>query len=167
MAIFTEKYQEEFQKWQAFMNNKGVVVVSNVRPVDGSEVEEDNKIFEFDSGAVRTSEPMFDPEGFMSPVVIRAFSIYMEKHRTQANGNIRNSDNWQKGMSKARYMRSMTRHWLDVWTEWRSPSCSQEKLLDCLCALFFNVQGMMLQLLISLGRVESPAIRSEDVPKQQ
>jgi len=122
---------------------------------------------EFDSGSTRSSEPLEDPEGFLSPYVINQYNDYMARNRTQADGNIRNGDNWQKGMPKARYMRSMWRHFLDVWGVWRQGS-DLNVMIDPLCALMFNVHGMLLEVLISLGHIKRPIIRSEeDVPKQQ
>lgn len=118
---------------------------------------------EFNSGSTRSTEPLEDPEGFLSPFVINYFNEYMAKHRTQADGEIRTGDNWQKGMPKARYMRSMWRHFLEVWTIWRNPRASSLKLLiDPLCALMFNVHGMLLEVIISLEYVQRPIIRSED-----
>lgn len=121
---------------------------------------------EFDSGSTRSAEPLEDYEGFLSPLVIREFGKYMARHRSNKKGDIRQPDNWQKGMPKARYMRSMARHFLDVWQLWRMhPVGDGEALLDALCALMFNVQGMILEVLISTGD-DRPIIRSEgDVSK--
>ena len=118
----------------------------------------------FNSGATRTSEPLEDYEGFLSPAVIREFGRYMAHHRMQADGEVRSSDNWQKGIAKKRYMRSMWRHFLDVWADWRNDRIG-DALLDSLCALFFNVQGMILEVLVSTGKAKRPHIRSGDVPK--
>ncbi|MEE8115077.1 MAG: hypothetical protein V3T23_12080 [Nitrososphaerales archaeon] len=136
-----------------------------------AQIRAQSQMAEFNSGATRTAEPLEDPEGFLSPVVIQAYCQYMSKHRKQEDGKVRNSDNWQKGMPKARYMRSMWRHFFDVWYKWRNfrePDLMLG-LLNALCALLFNVQGMMLEVLISMGRTSRPVIRSEeeDVPKQQ
>ena len=49
----------------------------------------------FKSGATRDSdETKIDFEGFMSPLVIERFGEYMTKHRIQADGGLRDSDNW-------------------------------------------------------------------------
>ena len=116
----------------------------------------------FDSGATRTAEPLEDYEGFLSPLVIEEFGKYMAVHRVQANGETRLSDNWQRGMTKARYMRSMWRHFLQVWKLWRKERLGDGKaMLGALSALMFNVHGMMLEVLISTG-AERPIIRSEE-----
>lgn len=110
---------------------------------------------EFKSGATRSPEPLEDPEGFLSPFVIDAFNAYMAKHRTQSDGKLRASDNWQKGMPKRRYMRSMWRHFLQVWRIWRQEGRSGH-LVEPLCALMFNVHGMLLEVLISTGKIQRP-----------
>lgn len=121
----------------------------------------------FDSGATRTAEPLEDYEGFLSPLVLEQFARYMAKHRKKEDGEIRSSDNWQRGMSKTRYMRSMWRHFHELWKRWRHRK-DRASLVDPLCALFFNVQGMLLEVLISIGKADRPIIRSDDnVPKQQ
>lgn len=83
-----------------------------------------------------------DYEGFLSPLVIERYGQYMTKHRFQADGQIRDSDNWQKGMPKAWYMKSGWRHFMDWWMEHRNLP-SREGLEDALCALLFNVMGYL------------------------
>ncbi len=96
----------------------------------------------FETGATRDSdETKNDYEGFISPLMIERFGDYMTKHRKQADGQLRDSDNWQKGIPKQAYMKSMWRHFLDLWKAHRGyPS---EDIEDSLCALIFNVQGYM------------------------
>jgi hypothetical protein len=116
----------------------------------------------FNSGANRSAEDMRDPEGFLSPIVLDAYIAYMTKHRTQADGKLRAGDNWQRGMPKARYMRSMWRHFLDVWRLWRTPTpIESECMVESLCALMFNVHAMLFEVLISAGEPR-PLIRSDD-----
>jgi len=65
----------------------------------------------FETGATRsTDNNKFDYEGFLSPLVIEEFGRFMHKHRIQANGNLRDSDNWQKGITPESYMKSGWRH---------------------------------------------------------
>ena len=53
----------------------------------------------FDSGATRDDDKeKIDPEGFLSVPALEAYFAYMHKHRKQADGSLRASDNWQKGM---------------------------------------------------------------------
>lgn len=97
----------------------------------------------FATGATRDSdEGKRDYEAFLSPLVLRAYGHHMEKHRTQSDGNKRSADNWQKGIPMDQYMKSMWRHFLDVWSIWRGWS-SKDSLEGALCALLFNVMGML------------------------
>lgn len=95
----------------------------------------------FETGATRNVDSSkLDYEGFLSPLALRRFAEYMHKNRVQANGTIRDSDNWQKGIPLASYMKSMWRHFMDVWMGHRG---FQEMSEEELCALWFNVQGML------------------------
>lgn len=123
------------------------------------------RVAEFETGATRSSENLYDPEGFLSPIVLERYCKYMEKHRVQADGEIRNSDNWQKGMPINRYFRSWMRHTFDVWRAWRHGDVPVDSLIDALCAVMFNVQGIILALMIQNGMTGKPKIRSEDVPE--
>jgi len=100
----------------------------------------------FKTGATRSKDVAFDPEGFISPIVLAEYSRYMEKHRVQADGKLRASDNWQKGMPTSRARRSLTRHMLDAWLIYRgykpvSADCTC--LRDALCGMLFNVMLLL------------------------
>lgn len=100
----------------------------------------------FDTGATRDSDTeKFDYEGFLSPQVVERFAAYMHKHRKQADGQLRASDNWQKGIPRDAYMKSMYRHFMEVWKAHRS--LPAEDLEESLCAMMFNVQGMLFEVL--------------------
>lgn len=106
-----------------------------------------SKIREFSTGAKRdTDEEKHDPEGFLNPIVIERFNEYMHKHRKMINGQLRNSDNWQLGIPKNVYMKSGWRHFLDWWKEHRGYK-SREGIEDALCALMFNAQGYLFEIL--------------------
>lgn len=97
----------------------------------------------FETGATRDSdETKNDYEGFLSPLVIEEFGNYMTIHRKQADGKPRESDNWQKGMPQNAYIKSMWRHFLDLWKLHRGYECSVTKK-EALCAILFNVQGYL------------------------
>lgn len=101
----------------------------------------------FASGASRNSDNgKYDYEGFLSPLVIERFGAYMHKHRHLEDGSLRDSDNWQKGIPKSAYMQSAWRHFLDWHLEHRGYS-SREGLEDALCALIFNAQGYLHEIL--------------------
>lgn len=105
----------------------------------------------FDTGATRdTDESKHDPEGFLSPLVMERFMEYMSKHRIQADGNVRDSDNWQRGIPIPVYMKSLWRHFFDVWKEHRGFP-SREGIEDALCACMFNTMGMLHEILKARG----------------
>jgi hypothetical protein len=98
---------------------------------------------EFQTGASRdTEEGKLDFEGFLSPTVIEAYAEYMNENRTMKDGSTRDSDNWQKGMPLEVYMKSMWRHFLDVWKGHRELKTPEDQITN-LCALLFNVNGML------------------------
>ena len=101
----------------------------------------------FDTGATRDTETgKFDYEGFLSPLVVRRFGAYMHAHRIQADGTLRDSANWQKGIPKDVYIKSAWRHFVDWWLMHRS--CKDRRgVEDALCGLLFNVQGYLHELL--------------------
>lgn len=99
------------------------------------------EMIKFTSGATRSAETPFDPEGFLSPVALTAYCAYMARHRVQADGKMRDSDNWQRGMPTSRAWRSLTRHFFDAWLIKRgakphSADCTGVE--DALCAIIFN-----------------------------
>jgi hypothetical protein len=108
----------------------------------------------FETGATRdTEEGKLDFEGFLSPLALEAFAEYMNENRLQRDGTRRDSDNWQKGIPKSAYMKSMFRHFFAVWKLHRasleaplSPAL-ENKLERDLAAMFFNVQGYLHELI--------------------
>lgn len=111
-----------------------------------------SKIRAFDTGATRSADSTrYDPEGFLSPIVIERFSEYMNKHRIQPDGSVRDSDNWQKGIPKETYMKGMWRHMLHLWTRHRGyktqDTLASINMEEDLCAILFNAQGMLFELI--------------------
>lgn len=99
---------------------------------------------QFETGATRDSdENKLDFEGFLSPLVIERYAEYMHSHRIQADGKLRDSDNWQLGITISAYMKSMWRHFFAVWKGHRTSEIPEEEL----CALLFNVNGLLLEVL--------------------
>lgn len=104
------------------------------------------KVREFESGATRdTEDNKPDYEGFLSPLVIKAYGEYMNKHRLQPDGKLRDSDNWQKGIPKDVYIKSMWRHFMDLWLEHRGYK-SRDGLKEAIDGLLFNVMGYYFEL---------------------
>ena len=102
---------------------------------------------EFSTGATRNKdEDKLDFEGFLSPLALEEFAKYMHKNRMQADGKLRDSDNWQKGIPIDAYMSSMWRHFFDTWKRHRGLETPEDQISN-LCGLMFNVQGMLHELL--------------------
>lgn len=102
----------------------------------------------FNTGATRDSDhDKIDPEGFLSPLAILRFCEYMHKHRLQPDGNLRASDNWQKGMPVEAYMKSMWRHLLDLHLAHDGAGAfARSSKEDALCGVLFNAQGYLHEL---------------------
>lgn len=114
----------------------------------GIPIENPNgKVRVFETGATRDGDDgKFDYEGFLSPLVIERFGQYMHLHRHQADGKLRDSDNWQRGIPKNAYIKSAWRHFLAWWKLHRGHTHS-EGLEDTLCAMIFNASGYLHELL--------------------
>lgn len=101
----------------------------------------------FETGATKdTDENKLDYEGFLSPMVMKRYAEYMNKNRVQADGEHRGSDNWQKGIPIAAYMKSMWRHFMELWTGHRNEASNEDRQ-EALCAILFNVMGYLHEIL--------------------
>ncbi len=119
---------------------------------------------EFASGATRNVDTVRDdPEGYLSPLAIERFCAYMTKHRRQADGTVRASDNWQLGIPLSAYFKGMWRHFLHAWSRYRgwpvADPLAAADLEEDLCALLFNVQGALHEIV--KARTEPPATLRE------
>ena len=106
----------------------------------------------FETGATRSADAgRYDPEAFLSPIVVERFCEYMNKHRLQPDGTLRAGDNWQKGIPLPTYVKGMWRHFLHLWTRHRhfnvQDTAAAADMEEDLCALLFNVQGMLFELI--------------------
>jgi hypothetical protein len=111
---------------------------------------------EFETGATRNVDTSkLDYEGFLSPLVLERYAAYMHKHRRQADGELRASDNWQKGIPREAYMKSGLRHCLDWWKEHRKLATA-DGLEEALCALIFNAMGYLHEVLVKRGDSMQP-----------
>lgn len=101
----------------------------------------------FNTGATRDQDTSkIDPEGFFSPLVMERRCQFMHKNRVMRDGNLRDSDNWQKGIPLEVYMKSAWRHFKDLWTGHRGHAI-QDSLEGAICALMFNLEGYLHELL--------------------
>lgn len=109
---------------------------------------------QFEGGATRSpTDDRYDFEGFLSPLVLDRYAEYMHKHRLQADGTLRDSDNWQKGIPRWRYMKGAWRHFMDWWRGHRSLdnlaqfyNLSDDFLEEAICAVLFNAMGYLHEL---------------------
>lgn len=112
----------------------------------------------FESGATRDdNEDKLDFRGFLSSQALKAFAVYMHSHRVQANGELRSSDNWKKGITLDAYMESMWRHFWETWDTYDEMPDGYDKAVamrTVLCALLFNVQGMLHEVVKQVGNGE-------------
>lgn len=106
---------------------------------------------EFSTGATRnidTNKP--DYEGFFSPLVLERRAQFMHKNRLQADGKLRDSDNWQKGIPFQAYMKSAFRHFMSWWRSHRTNAPAVvvlDTIEEDICALMFNCEGYLHELL--------------------
>lgn len=104
---------------------------------------------QFNTGANRNSDiGKLHFKGFLSPLVIKRFGEYMEKHRELEDGTLREPDNWKKGMPLDCYVDSGFRHFHDWWMEHEGYE-SRDGIEDALCGLYFNVAGYLHEILKS------------------
>jgi len=111
----------------------------------------------FESGATRDDDDdKLDVEGFYHPAVVRRYAQYLHKHRKQADGKMRDSDNWQCGINVVVYVKSLLRHTLDTWLHHRGQGHLAEYAdeEECICAVLFNAQGLLLEKLVARGEVK-------------
>jgi len=105
----------------------------------------DDVIREFDGGATRDSaKGKLDYEGFLSPVALEIYAQYMDKHRVQSDGNLRDSDNWQSGFGLSVVLKSAWRHLVSWWKIHRGIDVFDERdgslvtVQDAVCGVIFN-----------------------------
>jgi len=94
----------------------------------------------------------------------------MHEHRRQADGEIRDSDNWQKGMTLSQYMKSLLRHTFQLWRLHRGYKVydyddGHEITVEEACnGVFFNIQGYQYETLKrqedARGGVLSPGVEN-------
>jgi len=66
------------------------------------------KIRQFDSGATRdTDENKPSYVKALSPIVLQGYVEYLGRHRLQSDGNLRDWDNWKKGIPQEVYLLSL------------------------------------------------------------
>lgn len=138
------------------VNNDVLSIVIDVGPEYGGSwyvAEQDLELVEsapesktirtFSTGATRDTDlNKLDYEGFLSSLVLERYAEYLNKHRVQSDGQLRDSDNWQKGIPKDIYIKSAWRHFMAFWKVHRGYK-DESWIEDSICAVLFNCMGYL------------------------
>ena len=123
-------------------------------PAGGKETnpKSSTEIRKFDTGATRdTVEGKLDYVKALSPIVLRRYVQYLDKHRVQSDGNMRDFDNWKKGIPLETYHSSKGRHFMATWLLAEGYEVSDNHgpvdEEDALCGELFNVMGRLHEIL--------------------
>ena len=166
--IETSTFKKEDEEWfRNALREAGDTHIINIP--SGLTLEESHKIAKevkeekakekimrkFDTGATRDTDlNKLDYEGFFSPLVLKCCAEYLNEHRTQADGKLRDSDNWQQGIPIKVYMKSKWRHFMDTWMIFRGYGPVRDPkdshiitMEEALCGEIFNASGHLHELL--------------------
>jgi len=111
------------------------------------------KMRAFDTGATRdTSTGKLSYVKGLSPIVLKCYLQYLDKHRVQSDGNLREFDNWKSGIPQEVYLDSLGRHFISVWLLAQGftdeDNYGPVTMKEALCALIFNASGYLHELLV-------------------
>lgn len=115
--------------------------------------EQSKKIRQFASGATRdTSEGKLEYARFNSPIVMKRYAEYMDTHRKQSDGNLREPDNWMNLFGDKHEdvcLDSLMRHLMDVWLINKGfHGEAREDIEGALCAILFNTNAYLFKVLL-------------------
>jgi len=119
----------------------------------------EGKVRTFSSGATRDNdENKLDYEAFFSAIVMERYARYMHEHRKQSDGTRRPGDNWQLGIPRKQYLKSLWRHFMDVFLIMRGYArlAIAKNLDEALCGVLFNVNGLLHEVLIGRDAGKQP-----------
>lgn len=100
-----------------------------------------NGIRQFSTGATRSSNiGKLNYIKGLCPYTLEAYLQYLDKHRRQSDGNLRDWDNWKQGIPTEEYLASLFRHLVCVWQ-----AHDTKDIIDAedACALVFNALGLL------------------------
>lgn len=84
----------------------------------------------------------------LSAQVQQRYLEYLSAHRLQKDGSLRDWDNWKRGIDPVTYRESLLRHANDaVRASMGLPVPENASLEDLLCAIRFNADGWLFELL--------------------
>ncbi len=114
--------------------------------------ETPQQIRTFDTGATRdTIEGKLDYVKALCPLVLRRYVQYLDKHRLQPNGSMRDFNNWKKGIPQETYHSSKGRHFFASWLLEEGYKVSDNhgpvNEEDALCGELFNTMGKLREIL--------------------
>jgi len=107
----------------------------------------------FEGGATRSAEGPDRPDyrKALSPIVLQGYVEYLGRHRLQADGSLRDWDNWKAGVPLDRYLGGLGRHDMNVWLLMHGFPAEDDNgpvtLLDSLYGVIFNSMGMIHEIL--------------------
>lgn len=109
-------------------------------------------IRQFDTGATRdTNQGKLDYTKGLSPLVLRRYLQYLDKHRLQPDGNMRDFDNWKNGIPQKIYHSSKARHFMAAWLLEEGYEVSDNhgpvNEEDALCGELFNAMGKLHEII--------------------
>lgn len=109
-----------------------------------------NPIRTFDTGATRdTDQGKLEYRRFLSMPAVKRYCEYMREHRKQSDGQLRDPDNWKKGIPLNVYADSLYRHVQEFAQQLELPSGAVHELAaveETLCAIIFNAMGYLHEL---------------------
>ena len=130
----------------------------------------EEEIRTFDTGATRdtdVSKPNYIKA--LCPLVLRRYVTYLDKHRLQPDGSVRDFDNWKQGIPKQVYMEGLGRHEMAAWLIHAGFTAYDNhgpvEIEDALCGVVFNAMGYLHEILKVKGSKASlTSTKTELVP---
>lgn len=114
--------------------------------------ERKEQIRTFDTGATRdTAKGKLSYVRALSPIVLQRYVQYLDAHRKQPDGSLRDFDNWKKGIPEETYLDGLGRHFVAAWLLAQGFLAGDNHglvtLEDTLCAIIFGASGWLHELL--------------------
>ena len=112
-----------------------------------------NEIRTFPSGATRSNDlTRIDWVKMISVPVLLRYGEYMARNRVQADGSLRDFDNWKKGFPLDETIESMMRHMVDLMALHTDSNPIREcNIEDSCCAILFNAMAYLHEYLMEKG----------------